>query len=268
MTWCKTSTADRGHASKPISLPTMTKLRWPLPALFAWISSWALYLGLGAYFFPEILAWLIATAWSLFLMRYGLTPMRRFLIAIGFPLSMLAAIGTLSIPTWVWPLLLVLVFLIYPKRAWQDAPLFPTPKDALGGMPVAAPLPADARILDAGSGLGDGLMALRKAYPHAQLNGMEMSWPLRFLSALRCPWAHIRQGDIWMADWSEYDMVYLFQRPETMPRAVQKAEIDLKRGAWLASLEFEARELQPEAIVQCPDGRPVWLYQKPFKRAG
>jgi hypothetical protein len=245
----------------------MTKLRWPLPALFAWTTSWALYLGLRSYLLADMLAWLIATAWSLFLMRYGLTPMRRFLIAIGFPLSMLVTLGALSVPAWVWPALLVLVLLIYPKRAWQDAPLFPTPREALSVLPQHAPLPADARILDAGSGLGDGLIALRQAYPHAQLNGMEMSWPLRFLSALRCRWARIRQGDIWMADWGDYDMVYLFQRPETMPRAVQKAEIDLKRGAWLASLEFEARELQPHAIAQCPDGRPVWLYQKPFKRA-
>ena len=245
----------------------MTQIRWPLPALFAWISSWALYLGLSMQLLPEMLAWLLATSWSLFLMRYGGTPMRRFLIAIGFPLSMLATMGALQIPAWIWPLLLVLVFLIYPKRAWQDAPLFPTPKDALGGMPVAAPLPTDARILDAGSGLGDGLMALRQAYPHAQLEGMEMSWLLRFLSALRCPWARIRQGDIWAADWGEYNMVYLFQRPETMPRAVKKAEMDLPRGAWLASLEFEARELQPQAMVPCPDGRPVWLYQRPFKRA-
>ena len=233
----------------------MTQLRWPLPALFAWISSWALYLGLGAYIFPDMLAWLIATAWSLFLMRYGLTPMRRFLIAIGFPLSMLVTIGAMSVPSWVWPLLMVLVLLIYPKRAWQDAPLFPTPSQALRDVPSHAPLGADARILDAGSGLGDGLMALRQAYPHARLDGMEMSWLLRFLSALRCPWASIRQGDIWAADWGDYDMVYLFQRPESMPRAVQKAEMDLKRGAWLASLEFEARELQPQAIVQCPDGR-------------
>lgn len=246
----------------------MTKLRWPLPALFAWITSWVLYLGLRIQLMPDMLAWLLATAWSLFLMRYGGTPMRRFLIAIGFPLSMLATMGVLQIPAWVWPLLLVLVFVIYPKRAWQDAPLFPTPKEALGGMPAVVSLPADARILDAGSGLGDGLMALRKAYPHVQLEGMEMSWLLRFLSALRCPWARIRQGDIWATDWGDYNLVYLFQRPETMPRAVQKAEMDLKRGAWLASLEFEARELQPQAIVTCPDGRPVWLYQRPFKRAG
>jgi hypothetical protein len=51
-----------------------------------------------------------------------------------------------------------------------------------------------------------------------------------------------------------------------MPRAVEKAEGELRRGAWLVSLEFEARELVPSAILTCRDGRPVWMYQIPFKR--
>jgi hypothetical protein len=30
------------------------------------------------------------------------------------------------------------------------------------------------------------------------------------------------------------------------------------------SLEFEAREIEPFAVVESPDGRPVWIYQQPF----
>ena len=90
--------------------------------------------------------------------------------------------------------------------------------------------------------------------------------PLRALAALRCPWARIRQGDIWRADWSAYELVYLFQRPESMPRAVEKARRELAPGAWLASLEFEAAQLVPDAVHACPDGRTVWLYRQPFTR--
>jgi hypothetical protein len=67
-------------------------------------------------------------------------------------------------------------------------------------------------------------------------------------------------------DWRSFDMVYMFQRPESMPRAVEKAEAELRRGAWLVSLEFEAQELIPSAILTCRDGRPVWMYQVPFNR--
>jgi hypothetical protein len=123
-----------------------------------------------------------------------------------------------------------------------------------------------ARILDAGSGMGDGLLALRSAYPRADLNGLEMSWPLRVLSAMRCSFANIRQGDMWLMDWRSYDLVYMFQRPESMPRAVEKAEAEMRRGAWLVSLEFEARDLVPSGVIYGADGRPVWMYQLPFNR--
>ena len=93
-----------------------------------------------------------------------------------------------------------------------------------------------------------------------------MSWPLRVLSAMRCSFANIRQGDMWLVDWRSYDLVYVFQRPESMPRAVEKAEAEMRRGAWLVSLEFEARELEPSAVIYGADGRPVWMYQLPFQR--
>ena len=34
------------------------------------------------------------------------------------------------------------------------------------------------------------------------------------------------------------DLVYLFQRPESMPRALDKARTEMRPGAWLASLDF------------------------------
>jgi hypothetical protein len=107
------------------------------------------------------------------------------------------------------------------------------------------------------------LQALHAAYPQADLHGLEFSWPLRFLSALRCPWARVRQGDIWTADWADYDMVYLFQRPESMSRAVIKAG-ELREGAWLVSLEFEAKHLLPAAQYRAPGGKMVWLYRVPL----
>jgi hypothetical protein len=158
-----------------------------------------------------------------------------------------------------------LLLLIYPINAWRDAPLFPTPQGALMELPRHAPLPDGARVVDAGCGAGDGLQALRAAYPNVALHGLEWSWPLRALSALRCPWARVRQGDIWRADWSGYDMVYLFQRPESMPRAVAKAA-ELRAGAWMVSLEFEAMELVPSANYRAPGGKMVWLYRAPLVR--
>ena len=80
-------------------------------------------------------------------------------------------------------------------------------------------------------------------------------------------WARVRQGDMWRADWSGFDMVYLFQRPESMARAVAKAA-ELRTGAWLVSLEFEATQLIPAASYRAPGGKMVWLYRAPLVRVG
>jgi hypothetical protein len=240
--------------------------RWPLPALFAWSGSWLLYGVLLRLAWPLWLVISAATVAGVLLSVMAGTFWRRIAIAAGFPLSLLLS-GTVALPAWAWLLPLLLVALVYPMNAWRDAPLFPTPATALRELSSQAPLRDGALVLDAGCGLGHGLRALRDAYPNAQLHGIEWSWPLRALTALLCPWARIRQGDMWKADWSGYDMVYLFQRPESMPRAVDKARAELKPGAWLVSLEFVAEELRPSAKLQSVEGKPVWLYRAPFKAA-
>jgi SAM-dependent methyltransferase len=241
------------------------QLPWPLPAVLAWGVAWVLFVALSQWGVAAELALGLASVVGILASLLGHTWWRRLMIGLGFPLSLLL-MNAASLPGWTWLLPLLLLLLIYPLNAWRDAPLFPTPHRALDALAVAAPLPAGASVLDAGCGLGDGLKALRCAYPDARLSGIEWSWPLRALCAMRCPWAQVRQGDIWRADWSGFDMVYLFQRPESMSRAVAKAATELKPGAWLVSLEFEATELQAVACLRPADGRPVWLYQAPFSR--
>lgn len=242
------------------------RLPWPLPALLAWGCAWALFTGLLALGLSAPLVLTAASALGVGFSLLAGTWWRRAIVGIGFPLS-LAISGMASVPPWAWLLPLGLLLLIYPLNAWRDAPLFPTPAHALRDLAAQAPLGEGAMVLDAGCGLGDGLIALREAYPAAKLNGLEWSWPLRVVSAFRCTWAQVRQGDIWQADWCPYDMVYLFQRPESMARAVTKAQTELKAGAWLISLEFEATSLKAQATLRCPDGRTVWLYRAPFETA-
>jgi len=241
--------------------------QWPLPAVLAWALCWTV--------FRELLGQGIALQWALGLSSalgvacslWGATWWRRLLIAAGFPLSLaasLSALGADSLPAWAWLLPLGLLLLVYPVNAWRDAPLFPTPPNALVELPRHAPLPQGAHVLDAGCGLGHGLQALRLAYPQAELHGMEWSWPLRVLCGLRCPWARVTRADIWKASWATYDMVYLFQRPESMARAVAKARAELRPGAWLVSLDFEATTSTPRASWRAPGGKMVWLYQAPL----
>jgi len=243
-------------------------LAWPLPALLTWAAAWALFTALPAagitalWAFAVGLALVAAVAW-----RLSAPIWRRMILVAGFPLSIVVSGGLVgSLPAWAWLLPLALLMAVYPMQAWRDAPVFPTPAKALAGLAGTAPLAPGARIADMGCGLGDGLRALHAEYPQARIEGIEWSWPLALACRWRCRFAAVRRGDIWATDWSGCDLVYLFQRPESMPRAVEKARNELKPGAWLVSLEFEALGWAPQASLRNVAGKPVWLYRAPFRR--
>ena len=234
-----------------------------------WACAWALFVGLcscGLAALPAALAATVLGAAAGSVPSLAATPWRRVFLGSGFPLSYAATGAAAALPAWTWLLPLALLAALYPRKSWNDAPLFPTPRDALRGLPGVAPLADAARIVDAGCGLGAGLRELHAAYPRAQLIGLEWSRPLALLCAWRCRFAHVRRADIWADDWSSYAMVYLFQRPESMPRAAQKAARDLAPGAWLVSLEFEIPACRPNAVLRCPDGRSVFAYRLPLRR--
>ena len=277
----------------PAAATATRSLPWPGPALLTWLAAWGLQHGLSAV--SPAGAWWAATGLGLgvALALRRASRWRRLMVGLGFPASVLlmawaagpsatpaawwtvlplsgaspgAAVG---LPAWGWLLPALLLMGIYPLRAWRDAPLFPTPGGALRGLSGLAPLPAGARVLDAGCGLGHGLAALHAEYPLARIEGVEWSWPLRSASALRCPWSRVRQGDMWLGDWSGLALVYLFQRPESMARALAKAQAEMAPGSWLASLEFSAAGTEPTKVLQRPGAKPVWLYQiQPAGRAG
>lgn len=245
-------------------------LAWPFPALLAWALAWASFLGLLRAGASPWLALGAGLGLSLLASRWGGSRWRQGLMAGGFPLSWLLLLGSgggasAAWPSWVWLLPLAVLLAVYPLNAWRDAPLFPTPALALQGLAGRLGLPAGARIVDAGCGLGAGLQALRAEFPQARLAGWEWSWPLALACRWRCRFAEVRRADIWRTDWSQQDLVYLFQRPESMPRAMAKAAAELRPGSWLVSLEFEAAGWAPQGRLQTVAGKPVWLYQAPFR---
>lgn len=235
---------------------------WPLPALAAWGLSWLVWMLLQREGAPPAIGLLLATgtglAWSL--ACTGLA--RRLWVAGGFPLSAWALGAAAAWPAWAWLLLLLPLLLAYPLRAWRDAPFFPTPARALQGLDTVVGTPA--HVLDAGCGLGHGLQALRGLWPQASLHGVEWSPLLALATRWRCRWAQVTRGDLWVQPWQGFDLVYAFQRPESMPRLWAKALAELPPGGWLVSLEFAVPGVAPHASLQEPGQRPVWVYRKPL----
>ena len=257
--WSRPSPVTLPGSMNSVSSKPRLRLPWPLPALACWLAGWAVFAMLlpagAAVAVPAATAAGVAAAWRVD------GRWRRLIAGGGFPVSALALVPASAWPSWVWPLAATTLLVAYPLRAWRDAPFFPTPADALEGLAQAAPVADGGRVLDAGCGAGHALLALRGAYPHARLEGVEWSRPLAWLSALRCPTASVRRGDMWSVDWSGCAMVYLFQRPESMPRAAAKAAGEMRDGAWLVSLEFPVPGWTAHASLQRSGCRPVWIYR-------
>ncbi len=245
---------------------------WPLPALLTWLAAWALLrvlsaggllpawgaaLGLGL---VVALALRRASAWRRLIVAAGLPVAALLQSLAGWVSSRLIGAGG-TLPAWAWLLPAALLLAAYPLRAWRDAPVFPTPALALRGLGALTALPAGASLLDAGCGLGQGMAALRTEFPSARIEGIEWSGLLRLATAARCPWASVRRGDMWRADWSRFALVYLFQRPESMARALAKAEAEMAPGAWLVSLAFAVPGRVPSAVLRPSGASPVWLYR-------
>ncbi|MFG6456692.1 class I SAM-dependent methyltransferase [Roseateles sp. BYS96W] len=238
-----------------------------MPALLAWLAAWLAYaaalaaglspgpaLGVAAAL-GALLAWRQPQRW------------RRLIVALGFPASVLALGWQGGATSLLWLAPLALLWWLYPRRSWGDAPLFPTPRGALAPLPGHAPLLAGARVLDAGCGAGDGLRELLRAYPDARVEGVEWSRPLVWLARWRARGTAVRRGDLWADDWAPFALVYVFQRPESMPRVWAKACAELTPGAWLVSLDFAVPGVAAAASWQLPSGQIVWLYRPARKAA-
>ena len=127
-------------------------LPWPLPAVLGWSSSWLLFLLLQRGGWTPLWALLAASLWGALISLWGDTLWRKLFIAGGFPLS-LALTQAQAFPAWAWLLPLACLLLLYPLQSWKDAPLFPTPPDALNDLPGVAPVEPGAAVLSLGFSL-------------------------------------------------------------------------------------------------------------------
>lgn len=244
-----------------MSIPIAARLPWPLPAVAAWLLAWGAFAAARAAGVGAGPAFVAALAVGAAMAATARGRWRRLLAGAGFPLSALALGALPGLPGWAWLAAALPLALAYPLKAWRDAPFFPTPAAALQGLDAVVVLPPGARVLDAGCGLGHGLAALRRLWPDARFEGVEWSAPLAWLAARRCRFATVRRGDLWAGSWAGVDLVYVFQRPESMERVAAKADAEMAPGSWLVSLEFPIAAREPQARAGRPGGRPVWVYR-------
>lgn len=169
----------------------------------------------------------------------------------------------LNVPDWVFPVILLLLVLLFWNVARHRVPLFLTNRQTYQAIEQLLPA-APVHVVDLGCGFGGLLRHIAKWRPDARVTGLEtaplpfaVAWVLARLSG--CDNLEIRYRDIFNADLGDYDVVYCFLSPAPMPRLFEKARAEMKPGSLLISNSFTVPGTPPDDVVEVDDRRETEL---------
>jgi trans-aconitate methyltransferase len=128
-----------------------------------------------------------------------------------------------------------------------------------------AGIPERAMIYELGCGWGALVVALARAFPHAQIRGVELSPLPYWVSRLRTrnlPNVHLHRGNFYDCDVQNAGAVtcYLYTKP--MTKLAEFLDIKLKPGTPVVSLSFSFRDRTVSAVRQAagPLGHAALYY--------
>ena len=130
-------------------------------------------------------------------------------------------------------------------------------------------VPAGATIYEFGSGWGSLAIALARAFPQAQIIGIEIS-PVPYLAsrirALRYPNLRFEWGDFRKRDTSDAHAITCYLMPALMPRVAQHLDANAQPGTRVICIEFWFRGRHVVAARRENRRGAVALYRWPAKR--
>ncbi len=166
------------------------------------------------------------------------------------------------LPTWVWPVALVALLLVYGGGVLTRVPLYNSNHAAWEALLTLCPT-AMLRFADLGAGLGGPLAFLARQRPDGFFLGVEAS-PLTCLIA----WIRtlpvrgnckIHLGSLWNLELAGFDVVYAFLSPAPMPELWEKVRAEMRPGTLLVSNTFEVPGVEPDERIPLPGRRDACL---------
>ncbi len=186
-------------------------------------------------------------------------------VGIQFAAPPLLLLGlAFSIPLWVFPVVLILLLLVFWNVAINRVPLYLT--NSLTTEKLLNLMPREgARFADLGSGLAGTLIRLAKNRPDCEFYGFETAPVPYLMSYLRAKLSgasnvHIHFVSLWNADLSQFDVVYCFLSPVPMPALYEKAKEEMKKGSRFISNSFVVPNKKPSRTINVSDGRKTKLF--------
>jgi trans-aconitate methyltransferase len=129
-------------------------------------------------------------------------------------------------------------------------------------------VPDDAVIYELGSGWGSLAIELARAFPHAQVRGIEISpfpYLVSRLRALRHANARFEWGNFDRCDLSDADAITCYLMPEKMARVAELLDAKLRTNVPVVSIEFWFRDRKIEAARRQAKREATALYIWPAR---
>ena len=109
-------------------------------------------------------------------------------------------------------------------------------------------------LIDIVSGLGDMPMHIAKLRPSSQVEGIEIA-PLPWLiSVLRAKFrradVRFKLGDYRNLNFAHYDLIFAYLSPAAVLALWDKAQLEMRPGRLLISLEFDIPGVQPSCCLE------------------
>ncbi len=164
-----------------------------------------------------------------------------------------------ALPAWVYLSCLLLTFAVGRNALTERVPLYRSAHEV--AEKLAACLPPQARVLEAGCGDGRLAMQLAALRPDLHILALENAWGSCLLARLRW-WRAGRPAGLvfachsfWKEHWGDYDAVYAFLSPAPMPRVWRKFLAEGRPASVLVSNTFMVPDVQPDSRI--PLGGPL-----------
>jgi tRNA A58 N-methylase Trm61 len=114
-----------------------------------------------------------------------------------------------------------------------------------------ADLPEQAIVYELGCGWGSLVIAMANAFPHARINGIELSplpyWVARFRTR-HMPNVRLKRGNLFDCDLKNAQAITCYLMIKPMPRLASMLDCMLKPGTPVVSVSFSFRDRQVAAV--------------------
>ncbi|WP_169568654.1 class I SAM-dependent methyltransferase [Sneathiella limimaris] len=184
-------------------------------------------------------------------------------IQLLFPFCIFAGLQY-QIPLWVYPIILLLLALVFWNVVINRVPLYLTNQSTTNQIAKLLPKKGEIKFADLGSGLASTLRGVASQRADVKCVGYEtapipfiLSWLLVRIN--RQQNVSLKMQSLWSADLAQYDVVYCFLSPVPMERLFEKAKSEMKPGSLFISNSFSVPGQKPTRTVRIKDGRQTKL---------